>query len=46
MIITSKEEFKRSRNRQEQVAATVTEPMTRRMLLFYAVECGAKYQYM
>lgn len=46
MIYTSKEEFRRSRNRQEQTASTIREPMTRRMLLFYAVECGAKYQYM
>lgn len=46
MINTSREELRRSRNRQEQTAADINEPMTRRMLLFYAVECGAKYQYM
>lgn len=46
MIHTSREELRRSRNRQEQAAKDLKDDMARRMLLFYAVECGAKYQYM
>lgn len=39
-------EFRRSRNRQEMAAREIKDDSARRMLLFYAVECGAKYQYM
>lgn len=46
MISVSKREFLRSRNRQEQVAKNIQDDSARRMVLFYAVECGAKYQYM
>lgn len=47
MINTSREELKRSRNRQEQTAKKIEQDdMAKRMLLFYAVECGTKYQYM
>lgn len=41
---TSASEFRRSMNRQEQQANLVGEENVRRMLLFYAVECGGKYQ--
>lgn len=41
---TSADEFLRSRNRQEQQAQIAKDKATRRMLLFYAVECGGKYQ--
>lgn len=45
MLDVSKEEFRRSRNRQEQAAIeNKNDDSSRRMLLFYAVECGGKYQ--
>ena len=46
MLDVSAEEFRRSRNRQEQVAAKTVDENARRLLLFYAVECGGKYQLM
>ena len=33
-----------SRNRQEEAARNVADNYARRLLLFYAVECGVKYQ--
>lgn len=44
MLDVSAEEFRRSRNRQEQAAKSIQDPSARRLLLFYAVECGGKYQ--
>lgn len=46
MLDVSANEFKRSRDRQEQQAKEIKDNNTRRMLLFYAVECGGKYQLM
>lgn len=47
MLEVSKEQFRRSWNRQEETAKTIlNDNASRRMLLFYAVECGAKYLYM
>lgn len=40
LLDVSVEEFLRSRNRQEQQAKETKDDNTRRMLLFYAVECG------
>lgn len=39
-------ELRKSRDRQEETAKYIEDDNVRRMLLFYAVECGAKYQYM
>lgn len=44
MIDVTIKEFKKSRDRQEQMAAKITDDYARRLLLFYAVECGGKYQ--
>lgn len=44
MLEVSAEELLRSRNRQEQHAKEIRDDSARRMLLFYAVECGGKYQ--
>lgn len=44
MLDVSAEEFRSSRNRQEAAAEAVSDSSTRRLLLFYAVECGGKYQ--
>lgn len=44
MLDVSAEEFRSSRNRQEAAAKAVSDSSTRRLLLFYAVECGGKYQ--
>ena len=46
MLDVSASEFRRSRNRQEQQAKSVTDNNTKRMLLFYAGECGGKYELM
>ena len=47
MLEVSKEQFRRSWNRQEETAKIIlNDNASRRMLLFYAVECGAKYLYM
>lgn len=46
LLDVSCDEFLRSRNRQESVARKVKDDSARRMLLFYAVECGGKYQLM
>ena len=46
LLDVSAEEFKRSRNRQEQQAKETRDENSRRMLLFYAVECGGKYALM
>ncbi len=47
MLEVSKEQFRRSWNRQEITAREILkDDAARRMLLFYAVECGAKYLYM
>ena len=39
-------ELRKSRDNQKEAAKDVDNDNVRRMLLFYAVECGAKYQYM
>ncbi len=39
-------ELRKSRDKQEETAKYIEDDNVRRMLLFYAVECGAKYQYM
>lgn len=44
MLDVSAEEFRSSRNRQEAAAKDVSDSSARRLLLFYAVECGGKYQ--
>lgn len=44
MLDVSAEEFRSSRNRQEAAAEGVGDSSARRLLLFYAVECGGKYQ--
>lgn len=44
MLDVSAEEFRSSRNRQEAAAEGVSDSSARRLLLFYAVECGGKYQ--
>lgn len=44
MLDVSAAEFKASRDRQEQVAREIRDDYVRRLLLFYAVECGGKYQ--
>ena len=46
LLDVSSDEFLRSRNRQEQQAKDTKDDASRRMLLFYAVECGGKYQIM
>lgn len=47
MLEVSKEQFRRSWNRQEATAGKIlNDNASKRMLLFYAVECGAKYLYM
>ena len=47
MLEVSKEQFRRSWNRQENTSKTIINDVaSRRMLLFYALECGAKYLYM
>jgi len=46
LLDVSANEFLRSRNRQEQQAKETKDEASRRMLLFYAVECGGKYQIM
>lgn len=44
MIDVSIKEFRKSRDRQEQMAEKLTDDYAKRLLLFYAVECGGKYQ--
>lgn len=44
MLDVSAEELRSSRNRQEAAAKDVNDSSARRLLLFYAVECGGKYQ--
>lgn len=44
MLDVSAGEFRSSRNRQEAAARAVSDNNARRLLLFYAVECGGKYQ--
>lgn len=44
MLDASAGEFISSRNRQEAAARDVSDNSARRLLLFYAVECGLKYQ--
>lgn len=47
MLEVSREQFRRSWNRQETTAKNILyDNASKRMLLFYAVECGAKYMYM
>ncbi|HBA49671.1 MAG TPA: hypothetical protein DCZ91_18110 [Lachnospiraceae bacterium] len=46
MLDVSSDEFKRSWKRQEQQAKGLSDIGARRMLLFYAVECGGKHQLM
>lgn len=46
MLDVSSDEFKRSWKRQEQQAKEITDAYARRMLLFYAVECGGKHHLM
>ena len=46
MLDVSSDEFKRSWKRQEQQAKDMSDDFARRMLLFYAVECGGKHQLM
>ena len=46
LLDVSANEFLKSRNRQEQQARETEDDASRRMLLFYAVECGGKYQLM
>ncbi len=46
LLDVSAAEFLRSRNRQDQQAKDMKDEASRRMLLFYAVECGGKYQIM
>ncbi|MCM1500873.1 MAG: hypothetical protein NC124_20640 [Clostridium sp.] len=44
MLDVRSTELLRSRNRQEAVAGKIEDNCARRLLLFYAVECGVKYQ--
>lgn len=44
MLDVSANEFRSSRNRQEAAAKDLSDSSARRLLLFYAVECGGKYQ--
>lgn len=44
MLDVRSTELLRSRNRQEEAARDVKDNYARRLLLFYAVECGIKYQ--
>lgn len=46
MLDVSSDELKRSWKRQEQQAKGIPDAAARRMLLFYAVECGGKHQLM
>lgn len=46
MLDVSSDEFKRSWERQEQQAKRISDASTKRMLLFYAVECGGKHRLM
>lgn len=46
MLDVSSNEFKRSCRRQEQQAKEMSDAYARRMMLFYAVECGGKHQLM
>lgn len=46
MINVGYTELKKSRDDLEKAARLTKDDNARRMLLFYAVECGAKYQYM
>lgn len=39
-------DLKKSRDKHEKAARSIEDDNARRMLLFYSVECGAKYQYM
>ena len=43
MLDVSSNEFKRSWKRQEQQAKSISDACARRMMLFYAVECGGKH---
>ncbi len=46
MLDVSSDEFKRSWKRQEQQAKEIADANARRMMLFYAVECGGKHHLM
>ena len=46
MLDVSSSEFKRSWKRQEQQAKEISDACARRLLLFYAVECGGKHRLM
>ncbi|MCM1373703.1 MAG: hypothetical protein NC245_01265 [Muribaculum sp.] len=46
MLDVSSDEFKRSWKRQEQQAKKISDVSARRLMLFYAVECGGKHQLM
>lgn len=46
MLDVSSDELKRSWKRQQQQAQGMSDAYARRMLLFYAVECGGKHQLM